>query len=57
MLDLARLRVLREVACHGSLTRAAAALSYTTSALSQQISVLERRPGPGCSNGTPGACG
>ncbi|GAA4984916.1 DNA-binding transcriptional LysR family regulator [Nonomuraea thailandensis] len=45
MLDLARLRVLREVACHGSLTRAAAALSYTTSALSQQISVLEREAG------------
>ncbi|SEG65071.1 DNA-binding transcriptional regulator, LysR family [Nonomuraea solani] len=45
MLDLARLRVLREVARHGSLTRAAAALSYTTSALSQQIAVLEREAG------------
>ncbi|MEV4165842.1 LysR family transcriptional regulator [Nonomuraea dietziae] len=45
MLDLARLRVLQEVARHGSLTRAAAALSYTTSALSQQISVLEREAG------------
>ncbi|MEV0382146.1 LysR family transcriptional regulator [Nonomuraea sp. NPDC050643] len=45
MLDVARLRVLREVARHGSLTRAAAALSYTPSALSQQIAVLEREAG------------
>ncbi|MFI6819316.1 LysR family transcriptional regulator [Nonomuraea sp. NPDC050328] len=45
MLDVARLRVLQEVARHGSLTRAATALSYTTSALSQQISVLEREAG------------
>ncbi|WP_214318358.1 LysR family transcriptional regulator [Nonomuraea sediminis] len=45
MLDVSRLRVLREVARHGSLTHAATALSYTTSALSQQISVLEREAG------------
>ncbi|NUR88405.1 MAG: LysR family transcriptional regulator [Nonomuraea sp.] len=45
MLDVARLRVLVAVARHGSLTHAAAALSYTTSALSQQISVLEREAG------------
>ncbi|TDD24730.1 LysR family transcriptional regulator [Nonomuraea diastatica] len=45
MLDIARLRVLDEVARQGSLTRAAEALSYTTSAVSQQITVLEREAG------------
>ncbi|MEV5710897.1 LysR substrate-binding domain-containing protein [Actinoallomurus sp. NPDC052274] len=45
MLDLARLRVLREVARHGSLTGAAAAMSFTVSAVSQQITVLEREAG------------
>jgi DNA-binding transcriptional LysR family regulator len=45
MLDVARLRVLREVARHGSLTRAAGALTFTISAVSQQIAVLERESG------------
>ncbi|MFI9559542.1 LysR family transcriptional regulator [Nonomuraea endophytica] len=45
MLDVTRMRMLYEVARHGSLTRAAAALTYTTSALSQQISTLERETG------------
>lgn len=45
MLDLTRLTVLREVARHGSLTHAAEALSLTTSAVSQQIAVLEREAG------------
>lgn len=45
MLDLTRLRVLHEVTRHGSLTRAAAALSYSTSAVSQQITALEREAG------------
>ena len=45
MLDMARLRILHQVAQHGSLTRAAAALSYTPSAISQQIAVLEREAG------------
>ncbi|GAA4601891.1 LysR family transcriptional regulator [Actinoallomurus liliacearum] len=45
MLDVARLRVLREVARHGSLTGAAAAMSFTVSAVSQQITVLEREAG------------
>lgn len=45
MLDVARLRVLREVARHGSFTRAAAALAYTPSAVSQQIAALEREAG------------
>jgi DNA-binding transcriptional LysR family regulator len=45
MLSLARLNVLHEVARMGSLTAAAAELSYTTSAVSQQIALLERETG------------
>src|SRR5918998_6367922 len=42
MLDVKRLRVLREVARQGSFSAAADALSYTQSAISQQIAALER---------------
>jgi DNA-binding transcriptional LysR family regulator len=42
MLSFARLQALHEVARHGSLTRAAEALHLTTSAVSQQITLLER---------------
>jgi DNA-binding transcriptional LysR family regulator len=42
MLDVRRLRVLCEVARRGSLAAAADALSYTPSAVSQQIAALER---------------
>src|SRR3954467_2872788 len=42
MLDVKRLRVLREVATQGSFSAAADALSYTQSAVSQQIAALER---------------
>lgn len=45
MLDVRRLRVLREVARRGSLAGAADGLSYTPSAVSQQIAVLEREAG------------
>jgi DNA-binding transcriptional LysR family regulator len=45
MLSLPRLRVLHEAARTGSLTSAAEALSYTTSAVSQQITLLERETG------------
>jgi DNA-binding transcriptional LysR family regulator len=45
MLDVRRLRLLREVALRGSITRAADALSYTPSAVSQQLAVLERECG------------
>jgi DNA-binding transcriptional LysR family regulator len=41
MLNVARLRVLREVAYRGSISAAAAALDYTQSAVSQQIAALE----------------
>lgn len=42
MFDVRRLAVLREVVRCGSLSAAAAALNYTTSAVSQQITALER---------------
>jgi DNA-binding transcriptional LysR family regulator len=45
MLDVRRMRVLREVAAHGSFSAAAEALSYTQSAVSQQIAALERETG------------
>ena len=43
--DVRRLRVLQEVARRGSLSGAATALNYTTSAVSQQITALERDVG------------
>jgi DNA-binding transcriptional LysR family regulator len=45
MLDVRRMRVLREVAKHGSFSAAADALSYTQSAVSQQIAALEKEAG------------
>jgi DNA-binding transcriptional LysR family regulator len=45
MLNVARLRVLREVAHRGSFSAAAEALSYTQSAVSQQIATLETEAG------------
>lgn len=44
-LDVRRLLLLAEVARQGSITAAAAALSYTTSAVSQQVSRLEAEAG------------
>jgi DNA-binding transcriptional LysR family regulator len=45
MLDVKQLRVLKEVAAHGSFSSAAEALSYTQPAISQQIAALEKRAG------------
>src|SRR5436305_12616456 len=45
MLDVRRMRVLREVAARGSFSAAAEALSFTQSAVSQQIAALERESG------------
>src|SRR5256885_12280559 len=45
MLDVRRMRILREVAARGSFSAAAEALSYTQSAVSQQIAALEREVG------------
>lgn len=45
MLDVRRMQVLRAVVTSGSITAAATNLGYTPSAISQQISVLEREAG------------
>ncbi len=45
MLNVGRLRILKEVAYRGSFSNAAAALSYTQSAISQQIAALEAEVG------------
>lgn len=45
MLDVRRMRVLREVALRGSIAGAAEALSFTPSAVSQQVAKLEREAG------------
>ncbi|KRD14358.1 LysR family transcriptional regulator [Mycobacterium sp. Root265] len=45
MLDTNRMFTLREVAAHGTITAAAEALGYTTSAVSQQIAKLEKEAG------------
>jgi DNA-binding transcriptional LysR family regulator len=45
MLNVARLKVLKEVAYRGSFSAAADALSYTQSAISQQIATLEAETG------------
>src|SRR3954451_12791542 len=45
MVDLRRLRALRAVADHGTLAAAADALHLTPSAVSQQLSALEREVG------------
>src|SRR5579884_1033445 len=45
MLDARRLRVLYEVARHGSFSAAAESLGYTQPAISRQIALLERGTG------------
>ena len=45
MLDVRRLKVLKEVAEQGSFSAAAESLAYTQSAVSQQIAALEREAG------------
>ena len=45
MLDLHRLRVFRTVVATGSVTGAATSLGYTSSAVSQQLSALQRETG------------
>jgi DNA-binding transcriptional LysR family regulator len=45
MLNVHRMRLLREVASHGSIAAAAEALYLTPSAVSQQLAVLEREAG------------
>src|SRR5436305_11383364 len=45
MLDVRRLRVLREVARRGSFSAAAEALGYTQPAVSRQVALLEQETG------------
>jgi DNA-binding transcriptional LysR family regulator len=45
MLDVRRLRLLRELALRGTIAAVAEALAYTPSAVSQQLSTLEREAG------------
>ena len=45
MLDLKRLRLLRELAARGTIGAVAEALSYSPSAVSQQLALLEREAG------------
>jgi DNA-binding transcriptional LysR family regulator len=45
MLDVRRLRLLRELSLRGTIAAVAEALSFTPSAVSQQLSVLEREAG------------
>jgi DNA-binding transcriptional LysR family regulator len=45
MLDVRRMRVLREVAARGSFSGAAESLSFTQSAVSQHVAALEREAG------------
>src|SRR5918911_1772240 len=45
MLDVRRLKVLREVAARGSFSAAADSLSFTQSAVSQHVAALERETG------------
>src|SRR6187402_3340486 len=45
MLDLHRLRLLRELHARGTIAAVADALQYTPSAVSQQLAVLEREAG------------
>lgn len=45
MLDLRRLRLLRELKLRGTLASVASALSYSPSAVSQQLAVLEKEAG------------
>src|ERR671935_290943 len=45
MLDVRRMKVLREVAQQGSFSAAAEALNFTQSAVSQHVAALERETG------------
>ena len=59
MLDLRRLRLLRELARRGTIAAVAEALSYSPSAVSQQLAALEKEAGvrllerPAAGSGSP----
>ena len=56
MLNVQRLRVLREVAARGSFSAAADSLSYTQSAVSQAVATLEAETGATLIERDRGAC-
>ena len=45
MIDLRRLRLLRELAYRDTIAAVATAMNYTPSAVSQQLAILEREAG------------
>ncbi len=53
MLDLRRLQILREFSVRGTIAATATALGYTPSAISQQLSALERETGVALLDRTP----
>lgn len=53
VLDVGRLRLLREVAIRGTIAGAARSLGLTASAVSQQLAVLEREAGTGLLDRSP----
>ncbi len=53
MLDVKRMKVFREVAARGSFSAAAESLSFTQSAVSQQVAALEREVGTKLLDRTP----
>ena len=53
MLDVKRIKVFREVAACGSFSAAAESLSFTQSAVSQQVAALERETGTQLLDRTP----
>ena len=57
MLNVTRLRMLREVAARGTIAAAAEALFMTPSAVSQQMSVWSERPARRCWSGAAEASG
>lgn len=57
MLDLRRLRLLRELARRGTIAAVAEAFSYSPSAVSQQLATLERETGVRLLERRAGGCG
>ena len=57
MLDLRRLRLLRELSERGTIASVADALQFTPSAVSQQLAILEREAGVPLLERRGGACG
>ena len=57
MLELRRLRLLRELSERGTIAAVADALQFTPSAVSQQLAMLERERACSCSSARAAECG